>query len=140
MSDRTLLKIMDEMGASQQAISTATPNQANDRRHEVVLRPRKQSEQIGRIGVLIGATASSTQLQTVFRSTLSDLRSALAGHRASWPAVSIDPLAPLYCKSVQRVRSAYAALDQALRAAQSKELTQSEPPLAQIPSFGRRNE
>ena len=116
MRDVALSEIVGEMRKSQHAIGDACAHQGGGWRLEVVRRRRELSEQIGRLGAIVNEVASPTPSQMAFRSRLSDLRAVLAEHQTVWPAVSIEPSAERYLKSVARVPAAYDALDGALAA------------------------
>ena len=63
---------------------------------------------------MVSVRSAPSPAVIAFRNALSQLRSAVAELQASWPAVSLDPDAPSYRQSVQRVRARLEAVEMCL--------------------------
>lgn len=86
-------------------------------RHALIVRRRELSIALSGLIEQNRAWIAPAELRVHHRAlsnSLSTLRSALAFHQASWPAVSIEHDAPDYLKSVGDLRAAFYAVERQL--------------------------
>ena len=109
MSDTALihqeLQKLEQVQAELALIATRTDDR---RRHDLVQLRRKLSDQIARVDQAVSAfiLAHSPDIARPYRAIFSRMRSVLAQHQGTWPAVRIDEDAEQYRESLSHVHDA----------------------------------
>ena len=114
MNDRQrydeFLKVMLELEQLSFAIYDAVKHQADGWRLRVVGLRRELGDRVGvAVTTLDDWTPSAPAVASLLpklREEMAELRTALAEHQASWPAVSLDPSAPGYRESLAKLMTA----------------------------------
>ena len=108
MTARSML--LDAVNALEAAFAEAATLEGDgfeEHRKEVVRLRRQIAAQNATIATLCDAAFEQPERRQAFHSEFSKMRSAMAFHQASWPAVAIDFQNPGYLSSLQSMRDAH---------------------------------